>query len=626
MRFSRIIIRNFKSIREMEIEEIGNALILVGKNNTGKTSVLDAVRMLGGSYVPTERDFNEKKQNIEVEVFLEITEEDMGRLHLLGRVSAYKRYEVWERDFCRKLPSFEDGILHFTFTCNRNGERRFGDGHKKNNRWIPEVLPHMYCIDTEREISQFQKDLLFFQDKMLMDQLRAGSCLFDAAKECRHCFQCVGLMNRKTTDELTIGETARLLEYKLYQTNLSRFSDRVNDNFIKNGGYEEIRYSLTCAAEDMFRIQVTMVNREKGTETPLEYMGEGMRSIYLLSLLETYVEDEKALPSVVVMEYPEMFLHPRLQKIASEILYRLSKKNQVIFTTHSPHLLVNFTSREIRQVVLDEEFYSVIRKKTDIDVILNDLGYAAGDFMNVDFVFIVEGKQDKSRLPLLLRKYYNETVKEDGQLCRIAIITTNSCTNIKTYANLKYMNQVYLKDQFLMIRDGDGKDREELRRQLCSYYEEQNRVDADKLPRVKPENVLILKYYSFENYFLNPRVMAGLRVVESEEDFYQTLWEKWNSYLKKTKSGQNLRKVLGRDFTSREDLAAHMEEIKIHVRGHNLYDIFYGKYKKQENELLRKYLDLAPREDFQDILDAVDRFAYFDSRKIGEKKENHFSP
>ena len=64
MRFSRIIIRNFKSIREMEIDGIENALILVGKNNTGKTSVLDAVRMLTGSYEPSERDFNEKKQNI----------------------------------------------------------------------------------------------------------------------------------------------------------------------------------------------------------------------------------------------------------------------------------------------------------------------------------------------------------------------------------------------------------------------------------------------------------------------------------------------------------------------------------------------------------------------------------
>ena len=66
--------------------------------------------------------------------------------------------------------------------------------------------------------------------------------------------------------------------------------------------------------------------------------------------------------------------------------------------------------------------------------------------MNVDFVFIVEGKQDKSRLPLLLDKYYSEITDKDGKLLRVAIITTNSCTNIKTYANLKYMNQIILKN------------------------------------------------------------------------------------------------------------------------------------------------------------------------------------
>ena len=63
------------------------------------------------------------------------------------------------------------------------------------------------------------------------------------------------------------------------------------------------------------------------------------------------------------------------------------------------------------------------------------------------------------------------------------------------------------------------------------------------------------------------------------------------------------------------DVKAHMEEIKIHVRGHNLYDIFYGPYKKNEEELLGRYIDLAPREDFQDILDAVDKFPFFDSRR-----------
>ena len=127
----------------------------------------------------------------------------------------------------------------------------------------------------------------------------------------------------------------------------------------------------------------------------------------MLSLLQTYTDDEKRIPSVIIVEDPEIFLHPHLQKISSEILYQLSKKNQVIFTTHSPNMLFNFTSRQIRQVVLDEEDYSVVRKRTDIDAILDDLGYGANDFLNVSFVFIVEGKQDKSRLPLLLEKYYS---------------------------------------------------------------------------------------------------------------------------------------------------------------------------------------------------------------------------
>ena len=44
-------------------------------------------------------------------------------------------------------------------------------------------------------------------------------------------------------------------------------------------------------------------------------------------------------------------------------------------------------------------------------------------------------------------------------------------------ANLKYINQTYLRDNFLMIRDGDGKDAEELASSLCRYYEARNRED-----------------------------------------------------------------------------------------------------------------------------------------------------
>ena len=219
-------------------------------------------------------------------------------------------------------------------------------------------------------------------------------------------------------------------------------------------------------------------------------------------------------------------------------------------------------------------------------------------------------------MPLLLRKYYGETYDEDGQLRRVAIIATNSCTNIKTYANLKYINKLYIKDQFLMIRDGDAKDADELKRQLCGYYRERGKADKGNLPRVTEKNVLILKYYSFENYFLDPEIMTRIGVVKSVNEFYDILYSKYREYLFKLKSMKNMCERLGITIDSREDIIANMENIRIYVRGHNLYDIFYGRYKgEREREILNRYIEEADRDTFKDILDAIDSFVYFENKK-----------
>ena len=621
MQIKSLHIKNFKSIQELEIFDIESALILVGKNNTGKTVVLDAIRAVTGNYVVKETDFNEKRQNIEISMVLEMTEEDLHLLHSYGIVSSFKRYDSWKREFEDRLPSYCNGELAFTCMINQSGKIRYEDGTHKNNRYIPAVLPKIHFIDTSRNVAGLQEDMLMFQKTDELMQLRSKICMFDATRNCNHCFECIGLINKKEPAELKIHETARLLEYKMYQLNLEEFSQRVNENYQKNGGVEEIRYQVDCDVDKIFNVKVLAWHEEAKHLSPVEQLGNGMKSIYMLSLLESYIEDKKQIPSIIIVEYPELFLHPSLQKTASKILYHLSKKNQVIFTTHSPNMVVNFTRGQICQMVLEENGYSAARQNADIDDILNDLGYSANDFLNVDFVFIVEGKQDRSRFPLLLEKYYSEVHDEHGELSRISIITTNSCTNIKTYANLKYMNQLYLRDQFLMIRDGDGKDAEELAGQLCRYYDERSKQTGDKFPRVRRKNVLILKYYSFENYFLNPKVMAQLGIVESEEAFWEILFAKWQQYLYRIVSGKHLIEVLGKDITSIEELKENFEAFKIYMRGHNLYDIFYGRFREQETEILQKYLEIAPKEDFKDILEAIEAFEYFDSRKKEKEDE-----
>ncbi len=619
MQIRQLCIKNYKLFKELRLTSLENALILVGKNSTGKTAVLEMIRAIAGDYQISTEDFRNPEMPVTAEVVLELTEDDLQMFYNRRLLSEQKEYQNWFREFVQKFPSFQENRISFTFYADSNGGIRYADGINNDNDYIKEIFPKVYLIDTQRNLGQFQKDLLFWMEDDLMKQMRSDSCMLDRSRHCSHCFSCMDQLRQKSIDELNAFEAAKLLDYKLYQLNLDDFSRKMNENFHENGGLEDLHYSMNRDMERMLSVTAEMMAPGSNSPRSLNRMGKGMRSVYMLSLLETYAEGSGQNQGIIMVEEPEIFLHPEMQKVAGEILYRLSKKNQVIFTTHSPNLLSNFSIKQIRQMVLDQDRCSRARANTDISRILNDLGYTAGDLMNVNFVFIVEGKQDKSRLPLLLKKYYSETFDSDGQLLRIAIINTNSCTNIKTYANLKFINQIYLKDQFLMIRDGDGKNPEELKHQLCKYYDDRSREDKGALPRVFPENVLILHYYSFENYFLNPEIMAQVGVLKQPDDFYRIFLKEWKRYFRNIRSGQQLRQVIGKDLKTEDDVRKYMEEIKIYMRGHNVFDLFYGRYRgREEHEILKRYVEIAPREEFRDILEVIDRFVYFESRKRAE--------
>ena len=155
-----------------------------------------------------------------------------------------------------------------------------------------------------------------------------------------------------------------------------------------------------------------------------------------------------------------------------------------------------------------------------------------------------------------------------------------------------------------------------LGRQLCKYYDERNLVDVDHLPKVTRKNVLILKYYSFENYFLDPEIMTKIGVVKSVEDFYNILFKKYKDYLYKLNSVKRMQRINNIRIQNKQDIKNNMELFRIYVRGHNLFDIFYGRYRGDaQQEILKKYIDVAPRSTFQDIFDSIDSFVYFENRR-----------
>lgn len=81
--------------------------------------------------------------------------------------------------------------------------------------------------------------------------LKDNVCIFDKHRMCNQCFNCIGIINRKKPEQLSLLETARLMQYKLFNFNLANFENKLNEKFKNNGGIgERIHYQITFDAEN----------------------------------------------------------------------------------------------------------------------------------------------------------------------------------------------------------------------------------------------------------------------------------------------------------------------------------------------------------------------------------------
>ena len=179
MKITYLKICNYKSIEQLEITDIENALILVGKNNTGKTAVIDAILLAMGMRNCAEHEFLDAGKPISISVHIEYSESDIMLLHSRSVLCKVKDYERWLADFQSKIPSYQDGILSFTFIVTPNMATRYSDGFSKHNEYIPEVLPKIYHIDQNRNLEALQNDVFSFYDKESFQKLKDNQCTFD---------------------------------------------------------------------------------------------------------------------------------------------------------------------------------------------------------------------------------------------------------------------------------------------------------------------------------------------------------------------------------------------------------------------------------------------------------------
>jgi len=100
-----------------------------------------------------------------------------------------------------------------------------------------------------------------------------------------------------------------------------------------------------------------VIELSNNMQIPLAELGSGYEMIFSL-LYSFYMSKQNGRKLLILIDEPELHLHPKLQEKFVEFLLEASKDSQIIMTTHSPLL--------IKQLAYNDKVKNIVLKKDEL--------------------------------------------------------------------------------------------------------------------------------------------------------------------------------------------------------------------------------------------------------------------
>jgi putative ATP-dependent endonuclease of OLD family len=378
MLIDRIQIKGFRNFAKETID-LSSKTLIVGGNDTGKTNLLYALRILfdptlsSRDFELAETDFNVQSsaENVTILAFLK----DISEPCL---ISAFGGSLLGDRTV-------------IGFHAKRDGAYTFYTGTDINN--LNEVPSRTYIRNLQLEYVSCNRDLSAFLR-------RQQSTLLDIARAQR---------NEKQTTE----DEAAL---KNIQSDLNVLNDSINslhyiedaltvvNSEMKNlaANNESYRARFVAGNTDANKLVDDLRLSYLAGDMPLTFGGEGRgNQLYFATWIsEQRLKHAQEKVVIYAIEEPEAHLHPHQQRRLAEYLSGVLPE-QVLLTTHSPQIVGHFHDGKILRLGLPDAGGRNIAAgcSVEIDTALDVFGYrlnsiSAETFFS-DGVFLVEGASER---------------------------------------------------------------------------------------------------------------------------------------------------------------------------------------------------------------------------------------
>jgi len=362
MAYKTIEITNFRGIDHLTINDLSQINIFVGRNNTGKSTCLEAIALLSSGSSGFKNSF--KEDMLEFITFRR-AKSDLGWNYLIRTGS--------EKSIIIGFEDIDGGTRTEGVTISKTSA---GLGLSKNEELVESIKDQlMHEVRRERDVyssrrksSSLAKNRMYFYYNNSREHL---ALLYGEGTENEVVSASKSIPNivPHNKDTLFIGNfeevQAELHDRSAEKGRLFSVIDRLRDKF------PEI--------QDLRRIgDVIYIFYKNGTSIPLATMGDGFKASLLVSLSVQTISN-----GILILEEPENYLHPGLMMhLIEELLIAAKQHNIQIFTsTHSEEFLKFCIERSknlgisiVKMSKMDDKFEAEVIKKNEAAQHMNELG------------------------------------------------------------------------------------------------------------------------------------------------------------------------------------------------------------------------------------------------------------
>ena len=384
---TRVQVKNFRNLADVDVH-LGPLTVLVGRNGTGKSTFLDALRFvrdalsLGLDMALSERGglgavrrWSPRGRTQDLRISLDVVESmtSVRYSFLLGTGQGEKRRV--KHEFCQishNLPSEDDSIQFET----------------QGGKWI--TPPTDFLIDRDRSAS-----IPIAQDALMLPTLSNFFSGLDAVRRSivatsfYSVFPNTLRVPQKQTNTAVLAEDGQNLattlrtikkqghSYTDLVAALRRVVEDVSDlRVVEAGGYliTEIRHEMRDNQSPWF---------------PLAQESDG--TLRVLGLLAALYQNSPR--SLLAIEEPELSIHPGALAALSDVIEESSVRFQVLITTQSPDLISRFSIDQLR-IVESVEGQTRIGPVDEVQRgVINDQLFSAGDLLRIEGLHVASQEE-----------------------------------------------------------------------------------------------------------------------------------------------------------------------------------------------------------------------------------------